>query len=205
VAVLATEDMPAVDPQVAELYRTAIGRLAELGAQIETARTPRPFADYFIPNGWLMAAEGWRVRGAHMAANGEVMDRWVVKRFEAGRSVTDAELSRALARRAADQREFQDWMAPYSALLSPTLPIPAPPIDDVDETASPFSAMTRAGNYLDLPAASVPMGLTDAGLPAGLQIMGRMADETSVVALAAALESVSGWDGRRPDLTGFGG
>jgi aspartyl-tRNA(Asn)/glutamyl-tRNA(Gln) amidotransferase subunit A len=65
--------------------------------------------------------------------------------------------------------------------------------------------MTRAGNYLDLPAASVPMGLTDAGLPAGLQIMGRMADETSVVALAAAFEAVSGWSGRRPDLAGFGG
>ncbi|CAN7334933.1 amidase [Phenylobacterium sp. LjRoot164] len=203
VAVLPMEAMPTIDPQVAELYRTAIGRLAELGVEIETARTPRPFADYFIPNGWLMAAEGWRVRGAHIAANGEVMDRWVVKRFEGGRDVTDAQLGQALARRAADQREFQDWMAPYSALLSPTLPIPAPPIDDVEETASPFSALTRAGNYLDLPAASVPMGLTGAGLPAGLQIMGRMADEVSVVALAAAYEAVSGWNDRRPDLTGF--
>lgn len=203
VAVLPMEAMPTIDPQVAELYRTAIGRPAELGVEIETARTPRPFADYFIPNGWLMAAEGWRVRGAHIAANGEVMDRWVVKRFEGGRDVTDAQLGQALARRAADQREFQDWMAPYSALLSPTLPIPAPPIDDVEETASPFSALTRAGNYLDLPAASVPMGLTGAGLPAGLQIMGRMADEVSVVALAAAYEAVSGWNDRRPDLTGF--
>lgn len=203
VAVLPMEAMPAIDPQVAELYRAAVGALAVLGVQIETARTPRPFADYFIPNGWLMAAEGWRVRGPHIAANGEFMDRWVVKRFEAGRSVTDAELARALARRAADQREFQDWMAPYGALLSPTLPIPAPPIEDVDETASPFSAMTRAGNYLDLPAASVPMGLTDGGLPAGLQIMGRMADEASVVALAAAYEAVSGWNGRRPDLSAF--
>lgn len=203
VAVLPMEAMPAIDPQVAELYQAAVGALAVLGVQIETARTPRPFADYFIPNGSLMAAEGWRVRGPHIAANGELMDRWVVKRFEAGRSVTDAELARALARRAADQREFQDWMAPYGALLSPTLPIPAPPIEDVDEAASPFSAMTRAGNYLDLPAASVPMGLTDGGLPAGLQIMGRMADEASVVALAAAYEAVSGWNGRRPDLSAF--
>ncbi|MCX7587734.1 amidase [Phenylobacterium sp. 58.2.17] len=203
VAVLPMEAMPATDPQVAELYQAAVGALAVLGVEIETARTPRPFADYFIPNGWLMAAEGWRVRGPHIAANGEFMDRWVVKRFEAGRSVTDAELARALARRAADQREFQDWMAPYGALISPTLPIPAPPIEDVDETASPFSAMTRAGNYLDLPAASVPMGLTDGGLPAGLQIMGRMADEASVVALAAAYEAVSGWNGRRPDLSAF--
>ncbi len=47
------------------------------------------------------------------------------------------------------------------------------------------------------------MGLTDGGLPAGLQIMGRMADEASVVALAAAYEAVSGWNGRRPDLSAF--
>lgn len=204
VAVLPMEAMPTIDPDIAALYRSAVEKLAGLGVIIETARTPRPFADYFIPNGWLMAAEGWRVRGGHIAVNGEVMDRWVVKRFEGGRDVTDAQLAQALARRAADQREFQDWMAPYAALLSPTAPIPAPPIDTVDETASPFSAMTRAGNYLDLPAASVPMGLTGEGLPAGLQIMGRMADETSVVALAAAFEAVSGWNGRGPDLSGFG-
>jgi aspartyl-tRNA(Asn)/glutamyl-tRNA(Gln) amidotransferase subunit A len=204
VAVLPMEAMPAIDPDIAGLYRAALARLAELGVEIVTARTPRPFADYFIPNGWLMAAEGWRVRGAHVDANRDVMDRWVVKRFEGGRAVTDAELAQALVRRAADQREFQDWMAPYAALLSPTAPIAAPPIETIDETSSPFSAMTRAGNYLDLPAASVPMGLTGEGLPAGLQIMGRMADETSVVALAAAFEAVSGWNGRGPDLSRFG-
>jgi aspartyl-tRNA(Asn)/glutamyl-tRNA(Gln) amidotransferase subunit A len=204
VAALPMEAMPTIDPDIAEHYHAALARLAELGVKVETARTPRPFADYFIPNGWLMAAEGWRVRGAHVRANGELMDRWVVKRFEGGRDVTEAELAQALARRQADQREFQDWMAPYAALLSPTAPIPAPPIDSIDETASPFSAMTRAGNYLDLPAASLPMGLTREGLPAGLQIMGRMADEASVVALAAAFEAVSGWNGRRPDLSGFG-
>ncbi|WP_312166243.1 amidase [Phenylobacterium sp.] len=204
VAVLPMGAMPAIDPDIAGLYRAALARLAELGVEIVTARTPRPFADYFIPNGWLMAAEGWRVRGAHVEANRDVMDRWVVKRFEGGRGVSDAELAQALVRRAADQREFQDWMAPYAALLSPTAPIPAPPIETIDETASPFSAMTRAGNYLDLPAASVPMGLTGEGLPAGLQVMGRMGAETSVVALAAAFEAVSGWNGRGPDLSRFG-
>lgn len=204
VAVLPMEAMPAIEPDIAGHYRAALARLADLGVEIVTARTPRPFADYFIPNGWLMAAEGWRVRGAHVDANHDVMDRWVVKRFEGGRNVTDGELAQALVRRAADQREFQDWMAPYAALLSPTAPIAAPPMETIDETASPFSAMTRAGNYLDLPAASVPMGLTGGGLPAGLQIMGRMADESSVVALAAAFEAVSGWNERSPDLSRFG-
>ena len=49
----------------------------------------------------------------------------------------------------------------------------------------------------------MPCGLTRAGLPAGLQIVGRPRDEAMVVALGAAFEAVSGWGGKRPDLTGF--
>lgn len=193
-----------VDAEVAGLYEAALEKLRRLGVTVEQAVLPRPFSDYFLPNGWLMAAEGWRVREAHITAHGDVMDPWVRKRFEGGREVTDVELAAALVRRAEDQREFQAWMAPYHALVSPTAPITAQPLDEVDETASPFSALTRAGNYLDLPAASVPMGLSAGGLPAGFQIMGRTADEASVVALAAAFEAVSGWSGRTPDLSGFG-
>ena len=203
VAALPLDAAPGVDPEVAELYRAGLAKLEGLGVVVEPAVLPRPFSDYFLPNGWLMAAEGWRVRGAHIEANGGLMDAWVRKRFEAGREVTEAELAAALARRAEDQRVFQAWMAPYAAMVSPTAPITAPPLAEVDETASPFSALTRAGNYLDLPAASVPMGLSSAGLPAGFQIMGRTGDEASVVALAAAFETVSGWNGRRPDLSGF--
>lgn len=204
VAVLPLSAIEGVHPDVARLYTAALEKLQALGVRLEEALLPRPFSDYFLPNGWLMAAEGWRVRGAHVEANGGGMDPWVRKRFEAGREITDDELAQALTQRAADQAQFQNWMAPYQALVSPTAPIPAPSIDEVDETASPFSALTRAGNYLDLPAASVPMGLTAAGLPAGLQIMARAADETATIALAAAFERVSGWNGRGPDLSGFG-
>jgi len=76
-------------------------------------------------------------------------------------------------------------------------------MDQVDETVSPLSRLTRGANYLDLPGISVPCGLTGEGMPAGLQIVGRPRDETMVVALGAAFETVSGWNGRSPDLSGF--
>jgi aspartyl-tRNA(Asn)/glutamyl-tRNA(Gln) amidotransferase subunit A len=94
-------------------------------------------------------------------------------------------------------------MAPYDGLVSPTCPIPAPPIAGVDEMASPLSRLTRAANYLDLPAITVPCGLTKAGLPVGLQVLGKPRDEAAVVSFGAAFERVSGWNGRRPDLSGF--
>ena len=76
-------------------------------------------------------------------------------------------------------------------------------MDTIDETTSPLSRLTRAANYLDLPGISVPCGLTLEGLPAGLQIVGGPRDEAMVVALGAAFEKVSGWNGRTPDLSGF--
>jgi Asp-tRNA(Asn)/Glu-tRNA(Gln) amidotransferase A subunit family amidase len=67
-----------------------------------------------------------------------------------------------------------------------------------------MSRLTRAANYLDLPAISVPCGLTaDEAMPVGFQIIGKPRDEGTVVALGAAFEAVSGWNGKQPDLSGF--
>ena len=203
VAALAPADIDDLEPEIARLYLRALNALRGAGVEVATAAPPRPLSAYFEPNGVLMAAEGWRVRGAHIAAHAAQMDPWIVSRFEVGRAITDAQLEAACRRREEDQGEFHGWLASYSALICPTAPIEAPPIAGVDETISPLSSLTRAGNYLDLPAASVPCGLTASGMPAGLQIMGGPQDEASVVALAAAFEAVSGWNGRMPDLSGF--
>uniref|UniRef100_UPI0026F2AE02 amidase n=1 Tax=Phenylobacterium aquaticum TaxID=1763816 RepID=UPI0026F2AE02 len=203
VAALPLSALGEVEPEIARLYADALLRLAQTGVRVETAAPPEPFASYLELNGTLMAAEGWRVRGRHIARNRAVMDPWIVARFEAGQAIDDDALAAAHARRADDQARFHAWLAGYDALLSPTCPIAAIAIDAVDETQSPMSRLTRAANYLDLPAASLPCGLTDQGLPGGLQIMGQPRDEATVVALAQAFEAVSGWNHRRPELSGF--
>jgi aspartyl-tRNA(Asn)/glutamyl-tRNA(Gln) amidotransferase subunit A len=53
-------------------------------------------------------------------------------------------------------------------------------------------------NMTGQPAASVPVGFTAAGLPVGLQIVGRRHDERTVLAASAALEAAAPWAGRRP-------
>jgi len=192
-----------VDPGVGRLYLEAIERFRGAGVRVEMVEAPQALEDSFSPNGLLMAGEGWRIWGERIGRHAEVMDPWIVRRFEAGRDVSDERLAEIHLQRAAGQRAFHAWLSGYDGLLSPTCPIPAPPLDTIDETTSPLSRLTRAANYLDLPGISVPCGLTQ-GLPAGLQILGRPADETSVVALGAAFERVSGWNGRSPDLAGFG-
>ncbi|RAK62311.1 amidase [Phenylobacterium kunshanense] len=204
IAAMPTEDLAPLDPEVARLYEEALERLRDAGMIVEIVRPPRALEASFGPNGWLMAGEGWRIWRERIAHYRELMDPWIVRRFEAGREVSDDRLSEIHLERAASQAEVRDWLAGYHGLVSPTCPIPAPPINGVDETISPLSRLTRAANYLDLPGISVPCGLTAAGLPVGLQILGNPRDEAGVVTLGAAFERVSGWNGRTPDLTGFG-
>jgi aspartyl-tRNA(Asn)/glutamyl-tRNA(Gln) amidotransferase subunit A len=202
-AALPADHLGEVDAEVLRLYEAALERLHDLGVVVERAPPPRALEESFGPNGVIMAGEGWACWRERIAAQRPVMDPWIVRRFEAGRDVTAAALAGAHARREADQASVQDWMAPYDALLSPTCPIAAPPMSSLDETVSPLSRLTRAANYLDLPGISVPCGLTSEGLPVGLQILGRPREEARVVALGAAYERVSGWNGRMPDLSGF--
>lgn len=202
-AAIPLEGLGEVDPDVAGLYLEALNRLRAAGLVIEMVQPPQALDASFTPNGLLMAGEGWRIWKDRIERHAEVMDPWIVRRFEVGRDVSDAQLAQIHAQRAAGQAEFHAWLVSWDGLLSPTCPIPAPPIDSIDENTSPLSRLTRAANYLDLPGISVPCGLTRGGLPVGLQILGRPQDEVSVVALGAAFERVSGWDGRSPDLAGF--
>ncbi|MEW5683855.1 MAG: amidase [Pseudomonadota bacterium] len=203
IAAIPLEGLGELDPDVARLYLAAIEKLEGAGLDVEMVLPPRALEDSFSANGLLMAGEGWRIWGGRIERLGEEMDPWIVRRFEAGREVSEARLDEIHAERAESQAGFHAWLAAYDGLLSPTCPIPAPPIAEVDETVSPLSRLTRAANYLDLPGISVPCGISTLGLPVGLQILGRPRDETSVVAIGAAFEAVSGWNGRAPDLSGF--
>ena len=92
-------------------------------------------------------------------------------------------------------------LARYDALLSPTRPTVAPAADRPwvkkpgERAADPLGAF---GSCVGLPAASVPMGFTDDGLPAGLQILGRAYDENVVLAVASAFQELTDWHARHP-------
>ena len=202
-AAMPIEDLGDLHPDVARLYLAALERLRATGMEIDIASPPRALEHSFAPNGMLMAGEGFRIWRERIELHADVMDPWIVRRFEVGRGITDEALALAHLQRETDQNAFHAWLDAYDGLLSPTCPIPAPPMIDIDETTSPLSRLTRAANYLDLPGISVPCGLTDEGLPVGLQILGRPRDELTVVALAAAYERISDWRGRSPDLSGF--
>ena len=59
----------------------------------------------------------------------------------------------------------------------------------------------RPWNYIGNPAASVPAGFTDDGLPLSVQLVGRPNDEATLLSLAAQLEAERPWAERRPPVS----
>ncbi|GAB4229321.1 MAG: amidase [Elainellaceae cyanobacterium] len=53
-------------------------------------------------------------------------------------------------------------------------------------------------NATGLPAIAIPTGFTPEGLPVGVQLVGRPADEATIIALAAQLEAIAPWGHQRP-------
>ena len=98
----------------------------------------------------------------------------------------------------------------YDLLLTPTLPVPAfgarlhgaleiagHKVKPGDLSWTPF---TFPFNLTGQPAATVPCGFTESGLPVGLQIVGRRLDDVSVLRASAAFEQIAPWAHRRPPL-----
>ena len=82
----------------------------------------------------------------------------------------------------------------FDLLISPTLPTTAFPVGQnlppniSDRSIVTWVYYTYPFNLTGQPAASVPIGLSEGGLPVGLQVVGRFADEESIFSLCVQLE-----------------
>jgi aspartyl-tRNA(Asn)/glutamyl-tRNA(Gln) amidotransferase subunit A len=99
----------------------------------------------------------------------------------------------------------------YDLLLTPTTVCPAfdfkeggmlnpETVDGKEATPASWIGFTFPFNFTGQPAASIPCGFTDGGLPVGLQIVGRRYDEPTVLRAAAAFEAAHPWADRHPEL-----
>ena len=108
---------------------------------------------------------------------------------------------RALRIRGKVARIADDVMSGYDAVIGPTRPVTATPIDQdfrgvVAGTARDI--LGAVGNSAGLPAISVPSGFSDEGLPTGIQFMGRAYDENRILAVARAYQSLTDWHTQHP-------
>jgi aspartyl-tRNA(Asn)/glutamyl-tRNA(Gln) amidotransferase subunit A len=201
IAVLPADQYPiAVEPAVAAAVERVAQGLRALGAQVSERRFPFDFDDLMRRNGQLIAAEAYAVHRAYIDDERLPIGPGVRRRMLGGRSITAADYIGALAHRAAARAQWIDWMQSWDALLTPTVPMTACPVDAVDEAVTPLASFTRAGNYLDTCALSLPAGLSDAGLPVGAQMLARPGTDAALLRIGIALQRVTEWPRKTPDL-----
>lgn len=103
----------------------------------------------------------------------------------------DAYYQKAQKARTLLIREFAQMFEQYDALIGPVAPEPAFEIGkNTDDPLKMYleDVMTVPASLAGLPAVSVPAGLTQAGLPVGLQVIGKRRDDALVLAIARDAE-----------------
>ena len=121
---------------------------------------------------------------------------------------TAEQLTDAMVARKAVNNKMWRFMRKYDLLLTPTLAVPpfevgiqGPTMIDGREV-EPFEWLhfTYPLNFTGQPAASVPAGWTEDGLPIGLQIVGRHLDDALVLRASACFEAAQPWKDRWPPM-----
>ena len=99
------------------------------------------------------------------------------------------------------QRALDELLAPYDALILPTLATVAPPNDrDFREYQGAFrgSQIDGAGNAAGIPSLTIPSGFGDRGLPTAVQFVGRAFSESRLIEVAAAYQRATEWHLKTP-------
>ncbi|HEX7187926.1 MAG TPA: amidase family protein, partial [Actinomycetes bacterium] len=126
------------------------------------------------------------------------LTRWLRER---GRAASATDFALALAALQVLARRAVGSLAPYDAVLTPTLaqpPLPLGAIRDDSDPAADFDAnkrftpWTALWNLTGQPALSLPLHRTPDGLPVGVMLAGRPAGEAGLLSLCAQLEAAGG-------------
>ena len=188
------------DPEVAAAVETAAAAFRALGAEVAEIELPEMPAAYGI-GGLTISAEAATVHEDNLRTRPKAVSDEVRQPLELGAAFTAVDYLQAQRVRRVIAEQVARALAPFAAVLSPTSPVPATPIDD---TPAAHIALrfrnTVPFNLTGHPAVSVPCGFTAAGLPIGLQISGRAFDEAGILRVARAYEQATDWHRRRPPL-----
>ena len=192
-----------IDPQVAAAVDAAVRELEALGARVE-AIDPGFEDPLEITTGlWFVGA--WTVWSGLSPAQQAVTDPDFRAEAELGRAFSALDIQRLNLRRGELGSHLRQFMQRFDLLVTPSVAVPA--FDARPAGHSPMDPRAMLGwtpfsypfNLTQQPACSIPCGLTQAGLPIGLQIVGPMFGDALVLRAARAYETVRPI--ARPDLS----
>ncbi len=194
-----------VDPVCAAAARDAAALLTELGHEVVEATPPWRDAEllHVFAILWQIGPRLYPVEDLSLLTP---LNRALAEAAEATPSHV---YELANLRLQAFARTIVAFCLDYDAVLTPGLARPPVPIGWVFEPDDPWDQFRRGGEFTPFtpivnvtgqPAVTVPIGWTDDGLPLGAQLIGRPADEATLIRLAAQIEAARPWAQRIPPL-----
>ena len=215
-----------IDPEVKAIVEKAIADCASQGAEI--VEISLPHTDLAIPVYYIIATaeassnlaryDGVRYtrrspdttdaidiyyKSRAEGFGEEVKRRIILGSYVLSSGYYDAYYLRAQKVRTLIRRDFEAAFEKVDVIMTPTSPTTAFKIGE--KTSDPLSMYlsdicTINVNLAGLPGISVPCGFSDAGLPVGLQMIGKAFDECNLLSFAASYEAAHEWASRRPTL-----
>jgi len=194
------ENDPGLDPEVGSAVAAAIEQLRQLGAGIEEV-TLSPAEDYHAACVVIMLSEAYAIHEPTLKTRWREYGEILRRRLIPGALISGSDYVQATRMRRELALEVDRALERRTALLFPSSLAPAPPIEEVRPLAFyERASLTTPANVSGHPALSVCCGYTKAGLPMGLQLVGRRFDEATLLRLGDAYERATPWRDRRPAL-----
>lgn len=208
-------DGSTLHPECDKAVRGAAHRLEALGHRVEPNFPSALFGELLEPGVFhVIAASQARdverfgeLLGRPLGPDDLDVDNWAVA--EIGRNVTASQYLAAIEAYNQFRREMAGWWeGGWDVLVTPTITQPAPRVGEIVPSAdAPLSAFARSGallpfcvpfNVTGQPAISLPLHMSEDGLPVGVQFVAAAGREDVLFRLAAQLEADVRWSERRP-------
>jgi aspartyl-tRNA(Asn)/glutamyl-tRNA(Gln) amidotransferase subunit A len=188
-------------PEVEAAATAALATLRAAGAVVEEVVLPG-IDDAMAAQQIISLAEASAYHEPDITGRPDAFGADVRERLQIGLTLRAVDYLHAQRVRSQAIQAVRALLRRVDLLVTPATAAVAAPIDGADANLL-RAAMTRCSapfNLTGLPALALPCGFTAAGLPVGLQLVGRAFDEATVLRAGHAFEAAAGVAGRRPPV-----
>jgi aspartyl-tRNA(Asn)/glutamyl-tRNA(Gln) amidotransferase subunit A len=190
-------------PDVTQAWQAAARTFESLGATVEAVRLPEWYFDLSKPAGTIITSEAFALHRDYIEDKSKAIGPGVRSRALAAKELPPGAYAEEIRTMADRRRAFADWFRSYDGLLMPTVAVPAIALHKVDEASPIPGYLTRPANYLGLCSLAMPSGQS-AGLPLGIQIVGKPYAERDILRLGKAFQDATDFHRRAPALSALG-
>jgi aspartyl-tRNA(Asn)/glutamyl-tRNA(Gln) amidotransferase subunit A len=191
-------DLPELDGEVRQAVQVALDLLAAAGATVVDVELPHAAIAQNAQRA-IMYGEAYAYHEPDLQTRPELYGKYTRQTIQQGAFYTAADYVQAQRARSLINEEVARVLAGVDVLVTPTALSVAPTFAGYDvDTMRAMPSFMGIWNVTGSPALSVGCGFSEAGLPIGLQIIGKPFDEPMVFKVGDAYQRLTDWHTRRP-------